>query len=63
MKQESTIQITAAVQYLAIKNPAALQDLRKPMPNVLGRTLCLWLPTRISTLAFDLPPLAKGARL
>lgn len=57
------IQIIAAVAYLASKNPSALQDLRKPMPNVLGHALCLWLPARFSSLAFDLPPLAKGARL
>jgi hypothetical protein len=62
MKKDQ-IQITAAVQYLASKNPSALQGLEKPMPNVIGRSLCLWLPARLSTLAFDLPPLAKGSRL
>jgi hypothetical protein len=62
MKQESTIQITAAIAYLMAKNPAALQALDKPIP-VLGRGLCFWLPARLSTLTFDLPALAKGIRL
>jgi hypothetical protein len=62
MKQESTIQITAAIAYLASKNPSALQGLDKPIP-VMGRSLCMWLPARLSALAFDLPALAKGIRL
>jgi hypothetical protein len=62
MKQESTIQITAAIAYLMAKNPPALQSLDKPTP-VIGRGLCLWLPSRLSTLSFDLPALAKGIRL
>jgi len=62
MKQESTIQITAAIAYLMAKNPHALQSLAKPTP-VIGRGLCLWLPARLSTLSFDLPALAKGIRL
>lgn len=62
MKQETFIQITAAVKYLAAKNPSALQDLDKPTP-VIGRGLCLWVSFRKSALAFSLPPLAKGIRL
>jgi hypothetical protein len=61
MKQD-TVQITAAITYLMAKNPAELQALDKPMP-VIGRGLCLWLPAHLSTLAYDLPPLAKGIRL
>ena len=62
MKQEQSITITAAITYLMAKNPSALQALDKPIP-VIGRGLCLWLPSRLSTLAFDLPALAKGIRL
>ena len=62
MKQEQSASITAAIRYLASKNPAELQALDKPMP-VIGRGLCLWLPAHLSTLAYDLPPLAKGIRL
>lgn len=62
MKQEQSTAITAAITYLLAKNPAALQSLDKPIP-VLGRGLCFWLPARLSTLAFDLPALAKGIRL
>ncbi len=62
MKQETSVQIAAAVKYLAAKNPSALQSLDKPTP-VIGRGLCIWLPARLSTLSFDLPALAKGIRL
>jgi hypothetical protein len=59
---DNAIQITAAIVYLMAKNPSALRALDKPIP-VLGRGLCLWLPSRLSTLSFDLPALAKGIRL
>jgi len=62
MRQEQSIQIIAAVKYLAKHNPSALQTLDKPIP-VIGRGLCIWLPARLSALAFDLPALAKGTRL
>jgi len=62
MKQEQSITITAAITYLMAKNPAALQALDKPTP-VIGRGLCFWIPSRLSTLSFDLPALAKGIRL
>jgi hypothetical protein len=56
------IQITAAIVYLMAKNPAALQGLDKPIA-VIGRGLCIWQSFRLSSLAFHLPPLAKGLRL
>jgi hypothetical protein len=62
MKQESTTQITAALAYLMAKNPSALQALDNPIP-VIGRSFCIWLPSCISMLAFDLPALEKGIRI
>ena len=52
----------AAVHYLMSRNPKALTALDKPTP-IIGRQICIWLPKRISSLAFDLPKLAKGIRL
>lgn len=51
-----------AVQYLLDKNPKALAELNVPTP-IIGRQICIWLPKRVSSLAFDLPRLAKGIRL
>lgn len=62
MKKEQPVAITAAINYLMAKNPAALKSLDKPIP-VIGRGLCLWVPASLSTLAFDLPALGKGIRL
>ena len=52
----------AAVAYLMRKNPTALDALNVPTP-IIGRQICIWLPKRVSSLAFDLPRLAKGIRL
>ena len=51
-----------AVQYLLSKNPKALEALNVPTP-IIGRQIVLWMPKKVSSLAFDLPKLARGIRL
>ena len=52
----------AAVKYLMSRNPKALLDMATPTP-IIGRQICIWLPKRVSSLAFDLPRLASRIRL
>ena len=47
-----------AVAYLMSRNPKALESLDKPTP-IIGRQICIWLPKKVSSLAFDLPPLKR----
>jgi len=47
-----------AVAYLMSRNPKALLDMTTPTP-IIGRQICIWLPKKISALAFDLPPLKR----
>ena len=46
-----------ALRYLAARG--ALQKLAEPC-QVLGRELCIWLPHRESSLAYDLPSLLRS---
>ena len=57
-----TNRVDNAIQYLMARNPKALLDMATPTP-IIGRQICIWLPKRVSSLAFDLPKLAKGIRL
>lgn len=59
MKQEhetTAVAVHNALHYLASRK--ALHKLEQPCP-IIGRDICIWMPARESSLAFDLPPLDR----